>query len=106
MANALLIPDAAQTDPRSLEMIRVWIADKGLHITLNIGHWHSQGINEADAWGMLLADMTRHIADAHEEGFNRDSRETIVAIRQAFEREISKPTTDTRGSFAVDRSTA
>jgi hypothetical protein len=103
MSHPLIIPEAAQSDPRSLEMIRVWIAKGGLHISLNVGYWEAQNINESDAWGMLVADMTRHIANAHEEAFGRDPRATIVAIREAFEREFAKPTSETKGSFAIDR---
>jgi hypothetical protein len=80
-------------------MIRVWVADGGLHTALNIGFWHDQGMNEPDAWGVLLSDMIRHIAAAHEEAYGNDRRETIVAIREAFDREITKPTSGVRGSF-------
>lgn len=87
-------------------MIRVWIANEGLHTALQVGFWQDRGINEADAWGLLLADMIRHIADAHEEQYGRDRRETVTAIREAFEREMAKPTTKVRGSFLGRRGTA
>jgi hypothetical protein len=32
----LVIPPAAQRDPNSIQMISGWIAEKGLHCTLNV----------------------------------------------------------------------
>jgi hypothetical protein len=50
--------------------------------------------------GMLMADMARHIANAHEEEYGRDKRETLNLIREAFEREIMKPTSTHSGKFS------
>ena len=103
MSNSLPAPSAAKSDPRALEMIRVWVAKKGLHTALNIGFWHDQEMYEADAWGILLADMGRQIAAAHEEAYGRDRRETVVAIREALDREFTRPTSEVRGSFVGKR---
>jgi Domain of unknown function (DUF5076) len=35
----LLIPDAAKTDPKSFELLRVWIANKGQQVSLRAGVW-------------------------------------------------------------------
>jgi hypothetical protein len=61
---ALVIPPAAQRDENSLQMISGWIAEQGLHCTLNIGMWHGQGMSESASWGILLADVVRHVANA------------------------------------------
>jgi Domain of unknown function (DUF5076) len=103
VSKSLPVPSAAKSDPRAMEMIRVWIAKDGLHTALRIDFWHDQGMNEADAWGILLSDMIRHLAEAHEEAYGRDCRESILAIREAFEREIMKPTSGVRGSFTGKR---
>ncbi len=103
MGKSLPVPPAARADSNGLEMIRVWIAKGGLHTSLQIGFWEDRGLNEPDSWGVLLADMVRHIGNAHEERYGRDRRETITAIRQAFEREMARPTSATKGSF-VDKS--
>lgn len=101
MAKSLPIPAPAKRDPRSVEMVRAWIAERKLHVALNIGFWEQpeHGIDERDAWGILLADMVRHIANAHEEEYGRDPRETLVMIREAFDREIQKPTSSHTGTF-------
>jgi hypothetical protein len=87
-------------------MIRVWVAKEGLHTAIRIGFWQDRGINEADAWGILLADVVRHVANAHDEEHGRDPRGTIIAVREAFDREMSKPTTEVRGSFVGKRGDA
>jgi hypothetical protein len=83
-------------------MVRSWIAEGDLFVVLNIGFWEQpeRGIDEREAWGMLMADMVRHIANAHEEEYGRDKRETLNLIREAFEREIVKPTSSHSGKFA------
>ena len=101
--NSLPIPVAAERDQRSVEMVRAWIAEKGLHIALNIGFWErpEDGFDEPDAWGILLADMARHISNAHHAEYGRDPRETLIAIRQAFDREIIRPTSGHTGEFTT-----
>jgi len=104
MSDSLPIPSAVKSDPRSMEMISVWIAKKELHTVLNIGVWHNQNRNEPDAWGILLADVIRHIAGAFEEQFGRDARETRIAVREALERELLDPTSEVRGTFLRKKS--
>jgi Domain of unknown function (DUF5076) len=92
----LAIPPGAMEDPQSGEMLRAWIANGGLHCTLRIGTWK---MDEAIAWGILLSDAARHVADAlhKESGISRE--ETLAAIRESFDREMESPTSDTQGGF-------
>ena len=101
MAKSLPIPAPAARDPRSVEMVRTWIAEGKLHVALNVGFWEqpARGVDERDAWGVLMADMARHLANAHEEAYGRDPRETLVMTCKAFEREIGKPTSAHIGEF-------
>ncbi|WP_206028559.1 DUF5076 domain-containing protein [Thalassoroseus pseudoceratinae] len=103
MPHELPIPPAAETDPQSLEMIRVWLADRKLHCVLNVGFWESRGLDEASAWGTVLADVVHHIANAHEAEYGRDPRETINAIVDALKSELARPTSKRLGQFHVDR---
>ena len=108
MAKSLPIPSPARRDPRSVEMVRAWVAEKKLHVALNVGLWEEpqRGVDERDAWGILMADMARHIAAAHEREYGRDPRETLTVIREAFECEIEKPTSAHTGAFvkrAIER---
>ena len=100
MPRELPLPPVAEADRKSIEMMRVWIAQKRLHTVVNIGHWQESGMNdERPAWGLLLADMVRHVANAHEKKYHRDVRETIRIIQEAFEAEISNPTSSHPGDF-------
>jgi hypothetical protein len=96
MKHELPIPPIAQRDKNSREMIRAWVADEGLHCSLNVG---LSGDGEGTAWGIVLSDVARHVSDAIGKG-DRGKRESILAeIQAAFEREMEKPTSLTKGSF-------
>ena len=99
MPKELPIPHAAAADDRALEMIRVWLADGRQHCVLNIGFWKEQGIDECHAWGILLADMLHHIANAHEKEYGRDARETINRVRESLLIEMEHPTSERLGDF-------
>lgn len=83
-------------------MLRAWIAEDDMLVVLNIGFWEEppRGIDERDAWGIFMADLARHIANAHQEEYGRDPLESLTIIREAFEREIMKPTSAHSGHFA------
>jgi hypothetical protein len=75
-------------------MARVWIAEQGLHCSLRVGMYAEHGVaNEIMAWGLILADMTQHIASALEaEGFG-DPADLKLQLTEAFQAEIARPTT-------------
>jgi hypothetical protein len=100
----LPIPGSAIADAHSIELIRVWIASKALQTSLRIGAWeHTPSIDERKAWGVVLADAARHIADAlTREG--RDRTETVSKIRASFLAELDRPTSSTAGDFVDEPS--
>ena len=60
MKRELNAPPEIAGDDNAREMIRVWIAHDQLHVSMLIGKYPAEsGINESDAWGELLADLTR-----------------------------------------------
>ena len=95
----LVIPPAAQRDENAIQMLSAWIAEKGLHCTLNIGMWHAEGRAEAPAWGILLADVVRHIANAIEEEHGTDRHRTVETIVNAMSTELDAPTSKATGGF-------
>jgi hypothetical protein len=97
--NELAIPPAAQRDPKSFELMRAWVAEKGLHCSLKIGVYDEQDIREETAWGTILADAARHIADALASSAGRDREEALREIRDNFEIELDNPTSEVRGDF-------
>src|SRR5258705_8594706 len=97
-AGELVIPPAALADRRAVEMLRVWIANGGLHCALNIGHWQRhEGVEEDLAWGKVLADAIRHIANAIQEDMGVEPEETIRRLFKELEAELGQPTTKHRG---------
>ena len=102
MAKELPIPPEALTHP-SVEMIRVWLANNQQYIVLNIGFWEDRGINERNAWGIVIADMIHHIANAHKSEYGHDQSETVSIIRRAIEAEMDNPTSERLGDFVKER---
>jgi Domain of unknown function (DUF5076) len=81
-------------------MVRVWIADRGLHCSLKVGMYRETSkIPEEKAWGKILADVARHVANALESGYAADAAATRLEIRDEFLREIADPTTAVSGNF-------
>jgi hypothetical protein len=94
-SDQLRVPDPARTDAKSFELLRVWIAHQDQHISLRVGVW-----KEPEAWGMMLADLARHIAAAFEESEKRDPVEMLARIKAGFGAEIESPTEEVRGELA------
>jgi hypothetical protein len=96
----LVIPDAAVTDEHSREMIRVWIAGGDLHRSINVGTYKDQpNVDEARAWGIILSDVARHVANALFEAEQADPRVVVDQICDSFISEISSPTSKASGNF-------
>jgi hypothetical protein len=87
MYGELEIPPKTQGDERASEMVRVWLAHSELHVALRLGVWADAGDTEVDerfAWGYLLADLARHIANGMNQSHGWDQIETLDEIREAF----------------------
>lgn len=95
----LTIPPAAQTDEESWELLRVWVAEQGLHCSLKVGVYEAEGIPEEKAWGTILADAARHIADALSSLGLRDIDTALAETRQQFVAELDAPTSKRTGNL-------
>lgn len=100
----LVIPPAAQRDENSIQMLSAWVAENGLHCTLNIGHFDGCGHGEARAWGILLADLVRHIGNAWAEERGVPADETVAAVVASLNSELDLPTSAVVGEFHVGHS--
>jgi hypothetical protein len=83
--------DALNAPPAALELggtevLRAAIVEGGLHVSLR------RAFDDPEAWGMLIADITRHVARiyASEDKFREE--ETIERIRAIYEAEMDAPT--------------
>ena len=92
--DSLPIPAAASRDPRSLEVLRVWIANGEQHVALAFGMW-----DDPAAWGLLLADLARHIAEAHaQQDDDVDAEDFLEQIRSGLEAELDGPSDEINGT--------
>ena len=73
--------------------LRVWIAEQGQHVSIRSGAWE-----DPFAWGIVLADLARHIALAHQLQ-NKDTNPEAFLNRllEGFEAEIENPTDEPEG---------
>ena len=86
-SDQLPIPAAAQRDPKSFELLRVWVADQRQHVSLRVGVW-----NDPAAWGLMLADLAKHIVSTYEQELAKDRLQTLQRIKAAFDAELESPT--------------
>ena len=90
----LILPPEAREDPDAGEVLRAWVINGALQCSLRPTIWEEPG-----NWGLLLADVARHVASALREHSGLPAGESLAAIRAAFEAELDHPTDDTTGEF-------
>lgn len=89
----LEIPAAAKRDKASFEVLRVWIAEQSQHVSIRSGAW-----DDPFAWGIVLADLARHVALAH--SIQKDSTDEdafLERLLEGFHAEIENPTDEPEG---------
>ena len=94
-SDQLRVPEPARTDPKSFELLRVWVAHQDQHIGLRVGVWEDPA-----AWGVMLADLARHIANAFEQVEHRDPVKVLEQIRAGFETEMEAPADAVHGELS------
>jgi hypothetical protein len=80
-------PPETEGDPDATEMIRVWIAHQDLHVSMLLGMWADaldSDIDEREAWGLLLADLSRHVANGLNQSYGWPEDETLSIISRAY----------------------
>ena len=92
MGKHLLIPPSAETDPNSVELLRLWAAHEGQHVSIQAGAYE-----DPFAWGIVLADLARHIAVAYEQDKGLDKTKTLEIIRAGLLAELCDPTDEPTG---------
>ena len=90
----LIIPDAAKQDPGSFEILRIWVANHGQHVSLRTGVW-----NDPAAWGILLADLAKHVVNSYQESAGLDKAKVLARIKTALDAELASPTDDPSGEI-------
>jgi|SRR5215475_7788237 len=90
----LLIPEAAVKDAQSFELLRVWVANKGQHVSLRTGVW-----SDPAAWGIMLADLAGHVANSYQDTDGLDRCKVLERIKAGFDAELSSPTDSPSGKL-------
>ena len=98
MANELLIPETAESDPNALEILRVWVANGGQHVSISTGVWE-----DPEAWGIVLADLAGHVANAYAQQAGLERQQTLDKIKDFFNRELDSPTDTPKGTVRNKR---
>jgi len=91
--DALHVPPAA-LDQGGVEILRAVIVDGDLHVSLR------RAFDDPDPWGMLIADVTRHIARIYATEGSLTQDQVIERVRTIYEAEMERPT-DTGSTSAI-----
>lgn len=83
----LPIPSLAVDDDKAFELVRIWTAGGQQNYTLAAGVW-----KDPAAWGLLLADLARHAANAMASEMGENTEAVLARIKEAFDAEWSFPT--------------
>jgi Domain of unknown function (DUF5076) len=68
------------------EILRAAIVEGGLHVSI------IRAFDDPQAWGMLIADIARHVARIYRTEDNIPEERTIERIRNLFDAEMDAPT--------------
>jgi hypothetical protein len=79
------VPPAALKDG-GVEILRASVVNKGLHISM------VRAFDDPQAWGMLIADVTRHAARIFAKETRLTEAQATEAIRNMFDAEMDAPT--------------
>jgi hypothetical protein len=90
----LPVPGEVTADAKAVEVFRAWVANGGLVCALRPTQWE-----DVSAWGIVLADAARHIANARRDEDGVETPATIAKIREMFNRELNAPTDEPTGGF-------
>ena len=83
--DALVIPPTA-LEQGGVEVLRAAVVDGGLHVSLR------RAFEDPEAWGMLIADVARHVARIYATEANFPEEQTLERIRALFNAEMDAPT--------------
>ncbi len=95
MSKALQVPPEVACDKNATELLRAWAADGGLVCILQPDPWNGA----PEHWGIVLADVARHVANAVQEERGVAAHATLAIIANFFNSELKTPTDSPFGRF-------
>jgi len=90
----LPIPQNVRSDKNAIEILRVWVSNNAQQVSLSTDTW-----DDPAAWGIMLVDLARHIANAYEQTEKRNKIDTLARIKEGFDAEWYSPTDNPQGSI-------
>jgi hypothetical protein len=83
--------DALKAPPTALEqggteVLRAAVVEGSLHVALR------RAFEDPEAWGMVMADITRHVARIYATEAGIPEAQTVERIRNLFDAEMDNPT--------------
>jgi hypothetical protein len=92
----LPLPPQVASSPASVEVLRAWVLSSGdLVCSVSASTW-----KDPSYWGMLLADVARHAANAMHGAHGLPAEESLRQMAHLFCVELSHPTDTLPGSFS------
>ena len=82
--DALVIPPEA-LERGGVEVLRAAIVDGGLHVSLR------RAFDDPEAWGMLIADIARHVARIYAKEAAMSEEAVLERVRAIFDSEMDAP---------------
>jgi hypothetical protein len=86
MNTPLPTPAETRTARDAKEIASVWLVDETPTYVLGDPKW-----DDVAAWGIVIADLARHVAAAYSGGRATTEREVLKRIRAGFEVELDSP---------------
>jgi len=80
------MPPGASATAGSVEILRAWIVNGGLHVALD------PAFDSPDPWGIMLADIARHAARAFAAQKTCSEKAALERIGSMLEAELQRPT--------------
>jgi hypothetical protein len=90
----LPIPPAATSDAKAREIARIWGASGGQHVTLASELW-----NDPAAWGIMLADLARHVANAYQQSRDMEPSQVLACVKEGLDAQWGWPTDQPKGTL-------
>jgi len=90
----LPIPPAATEGQVARELARVWAAKGAQHVSIATDAWQDPA-----AWGIMLVDLAKHVADAYAQIQGVDAASALERIREGFDAEWDHPTCRPHGGL-------
>lgn len=67
------------------------MGNQRLHVALRLGHFVEDGEDEPEIWGIVLADVARHIASGLASRYDLNESSVLSAIQAKMMHELEKP---------------